>query len=547
MVATWELIFTVVPGVILFLFGIENFSKEILAVARGRFAAILGDLTTNRYKGLLLGAGITALVQSSAATTVIAINLVNAGTISFVQSLGIIIGSNIGTTITSQLVAFKLTSFGPVFIIAGFLIGLIGGRYKFLGKPLFYFGLVFFGLTLVNNGIDPYKNDPLVLELLGGIAFLPLAIFVGFLVTTAFQSSSVTTGLVVILAQQGMITMPEAIPFLLGANIGSTTTALFASRGLDLYARRAAAAHTLFNIGGVLLIIPFLVPFVNLIAWIGGTEAQQVANAHLVFNVIASGIFIIALHPFARLVIRLVPGEEEEILFRTVAIRKDMPQSPDEALPLIEEEVQHLYEITHRAFDAAIAVFDAAKPSRAYQKAGKLELVNDYIDEEIEKAVFVLSSQALSETEASRTVLLVRISNELERLADLARDLAKVGRNAHRKGSPFPKGQVEAIRGIYRIFDGNILELARNFPHSNKETINSLRARDIELQRALNLEYSLYLRRIAELNESGDSRYLEVLSILEAANGKIRDIRKLTEDFSALDEQPISVFPERTV
>jgi len=543
MVATWELIFTVVPGVILFLFGIENFSKEILAVARGRFAGILGDLTTNRYKGLLLGAGITALVQSSAATTVIAINLVNAGTISFVQSLGIIIGSNIGTTITSQLVAFKLTSFGPAFIIAGFLIGLIGGKYKFLGKPLFYFGLVFFGLTLVNNGIDPYKNDPLVLELLGGIAFLPLAIFVGFLVTTAFQSSSVTTGLVVILAQQGMITMPEAIPFLLGANIGSTTTALFASRGLDLYARRAAAAHTLFNIGGVLLILPFLIPFVDLIAWIGGTEAQQVANAHLVFNVIASGIFIVALHPFARLVTRAVPGEEEEILFRTVAIRKDMPESPDDALPLIEAEVQHLYDITHQAFDAAIAVFDAAKPSRAYQKAGKLELVNDYIDEEIEKAVFVLSRQALPETEGTKTMLLVRISNELERLADLSRDLAKVGRNAHRKGTPFPKGQIESIRGIYRIFDGNIQELAKNFPHSNKETINSLRARDVELRRALNLEYSLYLKRIAQLNESGDSRYLEVLSILEAANGKIRDIRKLTEEYSALDEQPIPVSP----
>jgi len=239
MVAGWELIFSVFPGVILFLFGIENFSKEILAVARGRFAAILGELTTNRYKGLLLGAGITALVQSSAATTVIAINLVNTGTISFTQSLGIIIGSNIGTTIVSQLVAYQLTSFGPVFIIAGFLIGIIGGRYKFLGKPIFYFGLVFFGLYLVSRGIEPFKGDPLVLSILGGIAFLPLAILVGFLVTTAFQSSAVTTGLVVILAQEGMITMPEAVPFLLGANIGSTTTGLFASRGLDLFARRA--------------------------------------------------------------------------------------------------------------------------------------------------------------------------------------------------------------------------------------------------------------------------------------------------------------------
>jgi phosphate:Na+ symporter len=533
MVSTWELLFTVVPGVILFLFGIENFSKEILIVARGRFAAILGSLTTNRYKGLLLGAGITALIQSSAATTVIAINLVNAGTISFVQSLGIIIGSNIGTTITSQLVAFKLTSFGPVFILAGFLIGIIGGRYKFFGKPLFYFGLVFFGLTIISNGIEPYSSDPLVLELLGGIAFLPLAIFVGFLITTAFQSSSVTTGLVVILAQQGMITMPEAIPFLLGANIGSTTTALFASRGLDLFARRAAAAHTIFNVGGVLLILPFLTPFVSLIAGIGGTEAQQVANAHLIFNIVASGVFILALHPFARLVMRVVPGEEEEILFRTVAIKDPLPERVDEVLSIIEEEVKHLYDVTNQAFDAAMAVFTAEKAARAYQKAGKLELLNDFLDEEVEKATFTVSKRALTGVEAKRTMLLVRISNDLERLGDLSRDLAKVARNAARKGRPLPTGQVEAIRGIYRIFDGNMQELSKSFPVSTKETISSLRARDIELRRALNLEYTLYLQRIAKINESSDSRYLEVLSIIEAANGKIRDIRKLTEEYSS--------------
>lgn len=392
MITDWELAFTVVPGVILFLFGIENFSKEIMAVARKRFAAVLGKLTTNRYNGLLLGAGITALMQSSAATTVISINLVNSGTISFLQSLGIIIGSNIGTTITSQLVAFQLYTLGPFFILAGFLIGIFGGRFKFLGKPVFYFGLVFFGFWLVSFGIEPYKDDPVLLEVLSSIAFLPLAIVVGFLVTTAVQSSAVTTGLVVILAQEGMISMPEAVPFLLGANIGSTTTALFVSRGLDLFARRAAAAHTLFNIGGVLLILPFLAPFISTIAWIGGDEARQVANAHLIFNVVTSAIFILAIHPFSRLVTRIIPGEEEEILFRTVAIPEQLPEKVYDVLPLIEEEVKYLYMITEHAFDAAIVVFTADNIERAYQRAGKLELVNDFLDEEIEKATFKISS-----------------------------------------------------------------------------------------------------------------------------------------------------------
>jgi len=275
---------------------------------------------------------------------------------------------------------------------------------------------------------------------------------------------------------------------------------------------------------------------VSFIAGIGGTEAQQVANAHLVFNIVASGVFILALHPFASLVMRVVPGEEEEILFRTVAIKDPLPERVDEVLSIIEEEVKHLYDVTNQAFDAAMAVFTADKAARAYQKAGKLELLNDFLDEEVEKATFTVSKRALTEMQAKRTMLLVRISNDLERLADLSRDLAKVARNAARMGRPLPKGQVEAIRGIYRIFDGNMQELSNNFPNSTKETISSLRARDIELRRALNLEYTLYLQRIAKINESSDSRYLEVLSIIEAANGKVRDIRKLTEEYSALDE-----------
>jgi len=284
------------------------------------------------------------------------------------------------------------------------------------------------------------------------------------------------------------------------------------------------------------MILPLLTPFVSTIAWIGGTEAQQVANAHLIFNVVTSAIFILAVHPFGRFVTRALPGEEEEILFRTASLPSRLPDDVNQVIPLIEEEVTHLYEITDQAFDAAIAVFSAKSPQRAYHKAGKLELLNDYIDEEIEKATFTISKKALTERQAKKTVLLVRISNELERLADLSRDLAKVGRNAHRTGHAFPKGQVESIWGIYRIFDANMQALAATFPQSTPETIRSLRARDIELQRALNLEYSLYLKRIAALNESGDSRYLEILSILEAANGKIRDIRKLTEEYSALHE-----------
>lgn len=229
----WEILFAVVPGLILFFYGIENFSREILAVAKGSFAAILGRVTERPILAALLGAAVTALVQSSAATTIITVNLVNSGTLSFIQSLGIIIGSNVGTTATAQLVAFKMTAFGQVLIPVGFLVGIFGRRYKFLGKPLFYFGLVFFSLNLISTALTPFQNDPELIGLVTEYSALPLAILIGFLVTATVQSSAITTGLAVILAQQGLLTLPQAIPLLLGANIGSTTTTLIASARED--------------------------------------------------------------------------------------------------------------------------------------------------------------------------------------------------------------------------------------------------------------------------------------------------------------------------
>ncbi|MCG7844613.1 MAG: Na/Pi symporter, partial [Methanomassiliicoccales archaeon] len=192
---SWELLFAIVPGLILFLYGIENFSKEIINAVGDRFRETLGKLTKNRWRGAAFGAALTAMVQSSAATTVIAVSLVNAGSIAFSQSLGVIIGANIGTTITAQMVALKLTSFGPIFILAGFVFGLVGGRYKFVGKPLFYFGLVFFGLELVSQTLEPLTGDPQVISLISNLDNFLIALLVGVLFTTAVQSSSVTSGL----------------------------------------------------------------------------------------------------------------------------------------------------------------------------------------------------------------------------------------------------------------------------------------------------------------------------------------------------------------
>jgi phosphate:Na+ symporter len=527
----WELVFAIIPGLILFFYGIENFSREILAVAKGSFATILGRLTSRPVAGALLGAVVTALVQSSAATTIITVGLVNVGTLSFLQSLGIIIGSNIGTTVTAQLVAFKMTAFGQVLIPVGFLVGIFGRRYRFLGKPLFYFGLVFFSLNLISTALAPFQDDPELIGLITGFSALPLAILIGFLFTTMVQSSSVTTGLVVILAQQGLLTLPQAIPILLGANIGSTTTTLIASARMNLYSRRAAAAHFIFNLGGVLLILPFLVPFTGLVTSLGGTEAQMVANAHLIFNLIAAAVFLLFIAQFGKIVERAVPGSEPEILMRTRHLESGIPDETRLGFDLIQQELKHAHEVTLDLFRAAMTYLATSKESD-YQMLEKLKNLNNYLDRRIEQALRQISARQLSDGEATKVVFLVRMSNEIERLGDLGADLGEFFRRASQNGGEIHPGLVRRTESVYRILDENIVGLGLLFPKILDTTVAELRARDIELQRAINEHYRHQLVTLKREGDLGDSRYLEVLSIIEAANAKVRDLRKLAEQYS---------------
>ena len=537
----WEIAFAVVPGLILFFYGIENFSREILAVAKGSFAAILGRVTERPILAAILGAVVTALVQSSAATVIITVSLVNAGTLSFVQSLGIIIGASVGTTMTAQLVAFKMTAFGQVLIPIGFLVGIFGRRYRFLGKPLFYFGLVFFSLNLISTALVPFQNDPEIIGLITRFSALPLAILIGFLVTTMVQSSAVTTGLAVVLAQQGLLTLPQAIPLILGAHIGSTTMALIASARMNLYSRRAAVAHFTLNLGGVLLILPFIDPFTELIMTIGGTEAQMVANAHLISNLITATVFLILIRQLGQFVTWLVPGSEPEILMRTHYLEDGIPDDTHHGFELIRKELGYAHGVTLDLF-RAVMTYLATSDDADYQRVERLKDLNSHLDGKIGQALREISRRQLADQEATEVVFLVRMSHEIGRLGYLGADLGKFFRKASENGNGAFAVLAEKTESVYRILDANIVGLGRHFPVIDDATVAELRARDVELQLAINWHYREQLICLREKGDRGDSRYLDALSIIEAANAKVRDLRKLAEQYSRekMDE-PVSL------
>ncbi len=297
-------------AVILFVFGLENFSAEIEQISGERFRKFLARATNLPVIGVFIGALVTAVIQSSSATSVIAVSLVNAGVFSFKNSVGIIFGANVGTTMTAQLVAFELTAFAPIFIIAGFVLSFVRSRVSIFGKSIFYFGFVFFSLNLISAALEPLKHESALIQYLVQPQNPLIAVLAGCLFTAAVQSSSVTTGLAIIFTQQGLLSLENAVPVIMGANIGTTATALLAMLNMDLAAKKTALSHFIFNAGGVLLFLPVLLLYGSKLNAFSTDPAVALANIHLAFNVAASFIFLVLIKPFIRLIDALL-GEDK--------------------------------------------------------------------------------------------------------------------------------------------------------------------------------------------------------------------------------------------
>lgn len=289
-------------AIILFVFGLQNFSLEIERITGERFRRTIGKVTTIPVVGVLIGALVTAVIQSSSATSVITISLVNAGVLSFKNSVGIVFGTNIGTTITAQLVAFKLTAFAPVIIILGFLLSLLHSRISVFGKAVFYFGFVFFTLNLISSSLQPLQNNSWLVSMLSDPQHPLLALLMGGLFTALVQSSSVTTGLAIIFTQQGILGLENAVPLIMGANVGTTVTALIAMVNADAAAKKTALTHLLFNVGGVLVFLPILLLFGDRLASVTMEPAMFLAALHLIFNVVTTILFLVLINPFTRMI-----------------------------------------------------------------------------------------------------------------------------------------------------------------------------------------------------------------------------------------------------
>ena len=431
----WPLIMGLFGGLALFLYGMDKMAEALKAVAGERMRSILAKLTSNRIMGAVTGALVTAVIQSSSVTTVMVVGFITAGLMSLSQSIGIIMGANIGTTITAQIIAFKVTKFALLLIAVGFGMILLGKREKIrqYGAGIMGLGLVFFGMAVMGDAMRPLRSYQPFLEWMTHMASPAVGILAGALFTALVQSSSATTGVVIVMASQGFITLPAGIALIFGANIGTCVTALLASIGKPREALRASMVHVLFNIVGVLIWLPFIGILAETVSSISPSAGnlsgaarlaadtpRQIANAHTIFNIANTVLLLGFATQFARLVQKLVPDRplDEAELIRARYLDSELLSTPALALDRVRLETLHLGDQVREMMQAILpAVLSGGRESLV--EVSKMDDRVDALHGQILTYLGKISQGTLTEGQTDEFLKLMEAVNDLENIGDI--------------------------------------------------------------------------------------------------------------------------------
>ncbi len=300
-------ILVIFATIILFLFAVSKFSRSIERVAGEKMKLYLSKITETRFRSTFIGFIVNAIVQSNSALTVTLVGLVNAGLITFRGALGVIIGSNVGNTLTSQMIAFNVIGLAPLFIVIGFIMRRFHSPVKHYSGPVFYFGLMFLSLSYIQLLIHPYTQSPETLKIISSVDNIYLAIIAGIIISLIFQSSTVTSVLAITLATQGLLNFDQSFGIIMGSGVGTTATALMAAIVMNTAAQRTAVAHFLFNIVGAILAIILHNPLKNLLLSLDTSLGQTLANAHVLMSIITAIVLLLLFNIYAKIVEKIIP------------------------------------------------------------------------------------------------------------------------------------------------------------------------------------------------------------------------------------------------
>jgi phosphate:Na+ symporter len=462
-------------GVMLLLFGIKLVNDGLQDAAGPRIRSLLRSLTSNQLTAVGAGAFITGLIQSSSATSVMLVGFVSAGLMSFRQTLAVILGADIGATLTVQLIAFHVYDYAVFLIGIGLVLYLFSKRHfqKHVGQGFLGFGFVFLSIRIMSDAMAPLEQSALFKEVLVALVGSPIpGIVMSAVLTALIHSSAATIALALALAAHGLITLEGAVHIVLGANIGTCSTALMASLRSPAEARRVAWAHVFFKILGVALFLPVLAPFERLVVQTNSDVLRQIANAHTFFNVIMAVLFLPFVGLFAKLITRLVPEKAEEKKFGPRYLDEHVLGTPSLALTQAAREILRMSDIVREMLLDSIKAFQVNDPVLISVIKEKDNLV-DMLDRHIRLYLTKLSSSHLTESHSRRAVALLESTRDLESIGDIIdRNIMPLAMKRITKGLMFSQEGIAEIISFHK-------KLTENFDTA----ISAFAAQDRDLAR----------------------------------------------------------------
>ncbi len=444
----FKIISGVIGGLGLFLFGMYLLSDSLKRLSLGLLKSMLEKVTAGRLRAAVMGAFVTSVIQSSSATSVIVIGFLNAGFIPLLGGVAIMIGANVGTTITAQLIAFKFTAIAPIFVFIGAVTFLVArkDKHKNKGRALLGFGLLFLGLAMMSSSIKPLTGNDMIREAFISLGTRPfLGILTGMAVTAILQSSSTTTGMIIALASVGLLNLQASLYLLFGIEIGTCITAGLASLGGNLSSKRLALGHTLFNVTGAMIMLPMVPFYLKYIPMTSGDIARQIANSHTAFNVINAIIFLAILPLFVKLLDKVLPGQDYEKR-ETKHLDKNLMITPNLAIEAAIREMVSMLGLCQEMFEKA----EQCITTYNHKIRNEIALDEDSVDEmqrNITQYLVEITKGELSDRERNLVPALLHSVNDLERVGDYCESIVKLSQRGYEHNLSFsPPAHIELAR-----------------------------------------------------------------------------------------------------
>ena len=499
-----EIIFHFLGGLGLFLYSIKTMGDGLQQAAGDRLRYYIDKYTSNPFLGVLVGIVVTALIQSSTGVTVITVGLVSASLLTLRQAIGIIMGANIGTTVTSFIIGFKLGEYALPLIFLGtmFLFFTKNRTANNIGRILFGVGGIFYALNLISAGMSPLKDLPQFKEYMVTLGQNPiLGVVAGAVITVLIQASSATIGILQGLYAGGFLDLKGALPVLFGDNIGTTLTVIIAAAGANISAKRVAATHVTFNVLGTILCLILLGPFTSMIEYFQAllhlSPEMTIAFSHGAFNVSNTIVQFPFIGALAYFVTKLIPGEDEVVKYEPLYLDEQLiKQAPSIALGNAKKELLHLGNYAVKAFDLSYD-YIINSDEKVAEKGHKTEEAINTIDEKLTRYLISLSSEALSQKESEVLTNILDSSRDLERIGDHAEALINLNDYLQRKNVQFSNSALEELEEIYRQTSDFVKDALESVENNDLEKAQSL----IERHEAINkMERVLRKTHIKRLN-----------------------------------------------